>query len=296
MTTSCKICGSTALRVAYEGPIRLGRFGTLSPEPHAVRQCEQCGVQALPPIMGDLSEYYEGAQYREEVNAGAAAADYYRLHDAEQARNVGLTGTARFRGKVVMDVGCGAGSFLDAVQGYAGKVVAIEPSGEFQEELRHKGFETFSYPQDAHATWAGKVDVAVCFSVIEHVEDPVGFLRSIRALLAPGGACLLTTPNAGDLLVAALPGAYPSFFYRKVHLWYFDRMSLQRAFSEAGFSACEVAGHHRFGLGNFLLWLREQRPSGQASLAAITPAMDAVWKSELERTFACDYLFATAIA
>ena len=294
--TTCKICGTGALRVAYEGPIRVGRFGALSAESHAVRQCQECGVKMLPPAIANLSEYYEGAQYRQEVDAGAAAADYYRLHDAEQARNIGLTGTGRFRGKVVMDVGCGAGSFLDAVQGSAGRVVAIEPSGEFQDELRRKGFQTFAYPRDAHAEWAGKVDVAVCFSVIEHVEDPVGFLRSIRALLGPGGTCLLTTPNAGDLLLEALPEAYPSFFYRKVHLWYFDQTSLQRAFAEAGFARCGVAGNHRFGLGNFLLWLRDKRPPGQASLAAVTPGMDAVWKSELERTFACDYLFATATA
>lgn len=291
---ACRLCGGNLLSIIYEGPIRIGPFNSLSSQSHRVLKCESCGVKMLPPVIANPAEYYETAQYRDEVDAGAAVANFYKVHDAEQARNVGLTGTEQFRGKVVMDVGCGAGSFLDLIQGFAEKIVAIEPSIEFQDELRKKGFQTFAYPADAHRELAGQVDLAVCFSVIEHVNDPVDFLRSIRALLAPGGSLFLSTPNAGDLLINALPEIYASFFYRKVHPWYFDKDSLQRTFALAGFESSSVAGHHRFGLGNFLHWIRYNRPGGQVSMDFITPAIEAVWRTELERTLTCDYLFATA--
>lgn len=293
---SCGICGHTVLERIYQGPIRAGKFGSFSTNDESVYRCAKCGVGHLAGALEDAKTYYEGSRYREEVNVSSTAADYYRQHDAEQARNLGLTGAARFRGKVVADVGCGGGSFLDAVAGYASQAIAIEPSTEYQEELRRKGYATFSYADEANGIYARSVDVAVSFSVIEHIEEPVPFLRSIRSLLKPGGVCLLTTPNLGDCLLMIGPANYPSFYFRKVHRWYFDRLSLETAFLEAGFSACEVLGHHRFGLANAFGWLREQKPAGNAPDGLVTSAMDAVWKAELERTFACDYLYAVATA
>lgn len=293
--TECQICGGADHSSIHDGPIRDGKFGTLTAESQHVYRCSQCGVARLEwPRLGE--SYYEGAEYRMDVNASSSAADYYKQHDGEQARNIALTGTARFRGRLVADIGCGAGSYLDSISGFAETAIAIEPSIEYQEELRKKGYPTFSYATDAAGEYGGRVDIVVCFSVIEHIEEPVPFLQAIRTLLRPGGVCLLTTPNLNDCLLKAGPANYPSFFFRKVHRWYFDQQALATAFRQAGFSASEVRGHHRFGLSNLLGWLKNQRPSGDGSLDLVTPAIDAVWKSELERTLTCDYLFATATA
>jgi 2-polyprenyl-3-methyl-5-hydroxy-6-metoxy-1,4-benzoquinol methylase len=35
--------------------------------------------------------------------------------------------------------------------------------------------------------------------VIEHVESPIGFLRNVSRLLAPGGVAVVTTPNVDSL-------------------------------------------------------------------------------------------------
>jgi 2-polyprenyl-3-methyl-5-hydroxy-6-metoxy-1,4-benzoquinol methylase len=42
---------------------------------------------------------------------------------------------------------------------------------------------------------SGRFALVASVEVIEHVENPIGFLRNIRCLLKPGGVAVLTTPN-----------------------------------------------------------------------------------------------------
>ena len=54
-------------------------------------------------------------------------------------------------------------------------------------------------------------DLVTAIEVIEHVESPIGFLRNIARLLAPGGVAVLTTPN-----VDSLPARFRFFLAGKI--------------------------------------------------------------------------------
>ncbi|HEY8196130.1 MAG TPA: class I SAM-dependent methyltransferase [Gemmatimonadales bacterium] len=247
-----------------------------------------CRVGFLPPAT--LVDY-DSAQYRELVDGEGSPERYYALHDAEQAGKLGILGSGKLRDKVVADVGCGAGSFLDLVKGFASATLAIEPTREFHPALAGKGHQVFSYCDDVPAKWHGQVDIAVCFSVVEHVSDPVALLRSTRRLLRPGGELLLSTPNLDDWMLELLPADYGAFFFRTVHSWYFDAVSLKRLAAAAGFAECAVQYVHRFDLSNALLWLRDRRPSGQGTVP-VGPPVNAAFRSWLESTGRADYLYA----
>ena len=90
-----------------------------------------------------------------------------------------------------------------------------------------------------------------------------------------------------------LPDVYPSFFYRAVHRWYFDDVSLREAARHAGLDVVDVRCVHRFGLSNALIWLRDKKPGGRKQLPHVgTPLMDAVWARALEAEGVGDYLYA----
>lgn len=290
----CAICGHKDLQPLYHGAIRMGRFGTRSAQEHTVWKCSSCQSAFLPASLGQDAAYYESEDYRKEVNESSEVSDYFRMHDGEQAANLAVTGTACFRDKVVADIGCGGGSFLDGIKGHARTAIAIEPSRVFRDSLSKRGYAVFPYAQEALREFRGKVDVVTSFSVLEHVQDPLGFLRDARELLAPGGSAIISTPNADDALLEALPEAYPAFFFRKAHLWYFNPKSLENLLERAGFDQIRIIPRQRFGLSNFLGWLRSRAPQGEKRSGFVTGAMDAAWKSELERTLRCDYLFAEA--
>lgn len=289
----CAICRGAQAVVAYEGPIRLGRFGHLSEQNYRLFQCQTCQSIALPSIF-DQTSYYESNAYRTAVDGDASSDNFYQLHDEEQLQHLTILGTQQFRHKTIADIGCGAGSFLDAVRGFAKQAIAVEPSQHFREILTAKGLPVYPYAQDALADFGQKVDLASTFSVLEHIEDPLAFLKDIHALLGTDGQLALSTPNAEDILLELLPQEYASFFYRKVHLWYFSATALTNLLHQAGFQQVEIIPHQRFGLGNFLSWVQHKRPMGNVELGFISKTMDQVWKTELERSGRCDYLYALA--
>jgi SAM-dependent methyltransferase len=284
----CAICGGEH-EPAYHGPVRQGTFGrSINGQ---VWRCRGCGVEFLPPA-ANLDDYYASDAYRTDVGEQADVNDYFRRHDSEQMPRLALLESTPLRGRVIADVGCGGGSFLDCVRGLASGTVAVEPMVGYHASLADRGHRVYASAAAACADWSGRVDIAACFSVVEHVDDPLAFLRQIRELLVPGGLVVLSTPNRRDVLLESGCSAYRNFFYRTVHTYYFDASSLRHLASAAGFAACDVRFVHRFGFGNYLAWLRDGRPTQHAGPSPLGSEFDKAWRLQLEEAGVSDYLYA----
>ena len=285
----CGICDGKDHDVLYHGPIRTGRFGSYSAERRTVWRCLRCGAGRLPGATVD----YESGEYRTLVDGGDTIEAFRRLHDAEQAEKLRRLGTDRLRDAVCMDVGCGGGSFLDLVKGFARTTIGIEPTPSLRSALSAGGHLAFSYCAEVPREWSGRVDVAVAFSLVEHVPDPVGLLQDVHRLLAPEGRLLVSTPNRRDWLLELLPDDYARFFYRQVHRWYFDADSLRTLLGTAGFTDISVSHAHRFDVSNAVLWLRDKRPTGVGAMPS-PPGADAMYRAMLEATGRADYMYGAA--
>jgi SAM-dependent methyltransferase len=128
------------------------------------------------------------------------------------------------------------------------------------------------------------VDLALSFHVIEHVLDPVSYLKSIRELVRPGGAAVILTPNWDDILMKLDPDRMAPFFYRRVHNYYFTAQSLRWVASKAGWASSEDIFYHEFGMANTLQWLRDGRPAGHTRMPSIDAQADQFWIKHLEAT------------
>ncbi len=84
---------------------------------------------------------------------------------------------------------------------------------------------------------AAEFDVIYCSEVIEHLPQPIPFLRALRSILAPGGVVFLTTPDMGH---RSLPrGARDLIATEEIrppeHLLYLGRPALSAMLEESGF-------------------------------------------------------------
>ena len=116
---------------------------------------------------------------------------------------------AHAAGRDVLDVGCNTGYGTLRFLPVANRVVGVDVSPRAIEAARQRapdgrpefivttGFE-LPFP-------AATFDLVTSFQVLEHVPDPLAFLRELARVLQPGGTVILATPNAATRLYPGMP-------------------------------------------------------------------------------------------
>lgn len=104
-----------------------------------------------------------------------------------------------FRGKKVLDLGCGAGDFVKIAAGESKKVVGTDISRLAVSALTRKNhLPNVSYRCCAaeKLPFPGKsFDTVVCFEVLEHTKDPRVVLQEMNRILKDKGKLYVSVPN-----------------------------------------------------------------------------------------------------
>jgi SAM-dependent methyltransferase/ribosomal protein S27E len=164
--------------------------------------CSDCGTLYLSPRPSPdrLDEYYRDAEsvkfwsthfYKETAEARKEKMFRPRAElVGEWLSRSNLREEATF-----VDIGSGYGIFLEEVQklNKFQVVMGIEPNPEMADICRKRGFPILQKPLEAVKDGEVQADFASAFEVLEHVFDPLIFLKSARRVLKSGGTLLFTT-------------------------------------------------------------------------------------------------------
>lgn len=288
----CTLCHAKECKSIYFNPLRRGSFGKVTQQKYHVWFCQNCGVHFLEDILP--GDYYDSPQYREEYNDTLDVSKFYQEYDANDTQKIAKIGLHAFRDKSVADFGTAGGTFLQALHGVAKMTIAIEPSKHFHPTLQKTNTHVFSYGKELCQSGI-KIDVATSFDVIEHVSDPVTYLREIYDALESGAKLYLKTPNHEDIIHAMIPEAYDAFNYRTAHLFYFNKTSLHYALQKAGFKEFSISYVHDYDLSNLLFWLKEQRPTGLAKSDIFDDSFTVMYKNYLQSKGLASHLWVEAM-
>lgn len=146
-------------------------------------ECEECGLQFFHP-------------------ASAGDEDFYRelgespLYYASWKWEFGWVKERIRPGWSVLDVGCGRGDFLLGISELAGRIAGVERNPLAAREAGARGVEVASCDLEEFAErHGGAFDAACAFHIVEHLPEPVPFLRTVLRCLRPGGELFLSLPN-----------------------------------------------------------------------------------------------------
>ena len=170
--------------------------------------------------------------------AAAQAETLRRMERAVRYNAWLLERSVPYLGRDVVDVGAGAGTFVERIADGTRRVVAVEPEEEFQPELRRRFAgrgDVRVEPLEAAAlaaAYPGAFDTAVCFNVVEHIGDDAGAVAAIASALKRGGHLLVLVP-AHPFLFGELDRALE-------HRRRYRRADLRRLLERAGLGVVDL--------------------------------------------------------
>jgi SAM-dependent methyltransferase len=198
-----------------------------------------------------MQEAYRQSSYYEGGACGYADTSYTAQESALRAtfkRLLHNLADRRLTGGTLLEVGCGYGYLLDEARAYFDRRAGTEFSLEGAEIARATGAEVFVGGIEQIST-ERKFDTVVAVQVIEHVYQPLTFVKQLVNHTQPGGHVIIATPDIGGALRKAMGRYWPSFKAPE-HVGYFDFRTLSRLMEKAELSDIHQLPYpHAFPLG-----------------------------------------------
>jgi SAM-dependent methyltransferase len=278
---ACAACGEGRLEVFLEVgamPVHVGVLWQRAEDAQSCAKgemrlavCSRCGWIYNVDFDDSIVDYSQ--KYDNALHASPAFQDFERSLVAHLVQRYDL------HGGTIGEIGCGGGHFLGLLtEAATGQGVGFDPSHDPDQidplAQQRVTFVRGEYPGDAPPAF----DLLACRQTLEHVRDPLGFLRTIRRALA-------TTPDT--IVYFDVPNSTMPF--RDLSIWdliyehcsYFVDTSLRFIFEAAGF---EVLSLRETFEGQFLSL--EARPHrGDVPIAPPDPA-ELLWLFDATTAFA----------
>jgi SAM-dependent methyltransferase len=163
---------------------------TIVERDYSLWRCAETGFEFAWPMLPGNIPFYEWV---------SGFASYYPGLRWEYGEVQRLIEPPANRPPMVLDVGCGKGDFLQGIHFLpASSRYALDLNEPAIRACRQLGFQaycgTIAAALAAGFVAKGQFPVVTSFHCLEHVDDPVEFVRSLAAITAPGGRLFLSTP------------------------------------------------------------------------------------------------------
>jgi len=263
LPTQCNLCFETAENQHVLTPHVYGDVD----KNHAFFKCAVCDAIYLYPQLNAEQEYKFYAKEFENFmgnRAGEKAGwnipeKHIQANEQQfQRRWLYLKNHIPTSGKI-LEMGCSSGFMLFPLREKGYHCSGIEPSGYFSEYLKSQDIPLFENIESVNETY----DIVMHFFVLEHVRDPLNFIKTNLKLLKPNGKLIIEIPNAADPLYTIYNiSEFEKFYWSIAHHWYFTEKSISYLLKEVPNISYRILRDQRYDLSNHMIWARDGKPGG----------------------------------
>jgi 2-polyprenyl-3-methyl-5-hydroxy-6-metoxy-1,4-benzoquinol methylase len=245
----CALCGSSDSREVIIAPdIQMNRPEVTS----RLVRCRNCGLvyQNPRPSAGELDAHYpdDYELYRPPPKQGRSARLLSLAYAWGMRKRTGFV-TRAMPGGRLLDVGCGAGIFLEAMQALPGwSVEGVELKQSVAEQVNQRlGIPVFPGTLESANFPDESFDAVTLWDVLEHVLDAPETLGQIARILRPGGVFVARVPNWASFDRSLFGQAWAGYDAPR-HTYVFSQRTLSMLMEKQGLEVTEISGN----IGNYV--------------------------------------------
>ena len=296
----CRLChASIEAQSVATAHVFEGRQG------QAFFQCHQCGVYyQYPPITPEEEKKFYAMEFEKFMACRSGLSGGWQSPEEHiQANASQLERRFKYLSQVlptnaalnICEIGCSSGFMLYPLKEKGHEVMGVEPSGVFGDFLKS---QNISFVSDLDELFdrnepRQRFDLLLHFFVLEHIRDPVEFLKKNLQLVNNDGIIVFEIPNAADPLVTVynLP-SFERFYWSVAHHWYFTEKALAYVLDQLNCSY-EILKDQRYDLSNHFMWAMTGRPGGMGKFSQVYgKELDAHYRQVMIDQGCCDTLVA----
>jgi SAM-dependent methyltransferase len=251
---SCWVCGGTEQDRVWSDPLDLSRYPQFGRHAHAEHppswlvRCRACGFgqpESLPATADYFDRLYDFRWTTESLDG------YYETDAKLLIYREVLAGLERHLApgipKTVLDVGTGAGRFLELARqaGWQAEGAELNPSAAAYAAAR-TGLPVHSLRAQDLAARGRQFGAVTLTDVLEHIPRPAPLIDALRRLLYPGGVLAVKVPHGPMqrlkeiLRRKLLHRADAWILARYIHVGHFTVRSLRQCLDRAGFGPVTI--------------------------------------------------------
>lgn len=199
--------------------------------------CKNCGLVYQTPRMtsAELEDFYR-EKYREIYQGSEGPNEQDLMIQNARAKylvslieDMGIEKIGRY-----VDIGSSAGLLMEEIQNvYHCFVAGIEPGAAYREYAQKKGLTVFPDLNRLLENEPQKFDLVSMIHVLEHVSQPVDYIRHLRDDLI----------NIKAKLLIEVPNLYAHDCFEVAHLSSFSQDTLTQVLKKAGFRILYIERH-----------------------------------------------------
>jgi 2-polyprenyl-3-methyl-5-hydroxy-6-metoxy-1,4-benzoquinol methylase len=223
----CPLCGSS-----INSPFDQREFRGI-PVSNVI--CHQCGLVYQSPRMTEAERqafYQQGYRTLYQGQESPKPADI-AAQEARARVILDFLGERIRPASSVLDIGCSTGILLQQFQKhYQAHAYGVEPGIKFREYAQASGLVVYSSLEELNLASSRHFHLISMMHVLEHLPDPLIYLKNLRSLLEPDGWLLLEVPNL-----------YAHDCFEVAHLISFSPHSLSQLVRKAGYEILQLRIH-----------------------------------------------------
>lgn len=271
---TCRLCNSTKIK-RRPGRVR-------DNEKLHVLECLECGLVFLSSFEHINAEFYGDSG----MHGGLIEIESWVAETSvdDERRFVFLKDM--IKDKRILDIGCGNGGFAKRAKSIGKSVDVVEPDKGIHDFLSDVFDNIYSDVADVKE----KYDIITLFHVLEHIEEPLKFLKDVSEHLDKTGKLIIEVPNSEDVLLRLYENdAFSNFTYWSCHLFLYNSKTLETLLKRADFTPCSITQIQRYPISNHLYWLAKGKPGGHKIWDFINePELNIRYENKLAELGMCD--------